>query len=120
MIIKSHVRGGFSAAAAYMQSVGSNEKIRCVEVNDPSAKTLSEAFEAMWAMTRHTKMRKPLHHVSINPHRHERLTDEQVQRICARLEEKYGYKPGEHQRVIVEHIKDGRQHFEVAPVKRSS
>lgn len=43
----------------------------------------------------------------------ERLTDAQVLRICRRLEEKYGYRPGEHQRVIVEHVKDGRQHFHV-------
>ena len=43
----------------------------------------------------------------------ERLSVKQVKRICERLEERYGYKKGEHQRVIVEHIKDGRQHFHV-------
>lgn len=113
MIIKSHVRGGFNAIGSYLLSPGSNEKVRCVEINDPSARNIKEAFDAMWALTHHSKVQKPIHHVSINPHRHERLTDEQVQSICARLEEKYGYKPGEHQRVIVEHVKDGRQHFHV-------
>ena len=34
-------------------------------------------------------------------------------KIVRRCEEKYGYKSGDHQRVIVEHIKDGRQHFHV-------
>jgi len=43
----------------------------------------------------------------------ERLTDKQAWLICKRLEEKYGYAHGEHQRVTVEHIKDGRQHFHV-------
>lgn len=33
--------------------------------------------------------------------------------IVQRCEEKYGYKMFHHQRVIVEHIKDGRQHFHV-------
>jgi hypothetical protein len=60
-----------------------------------------------------TRAKKPLHHVSINPMKDERLTDEQVFRICQRLEEKYGYTSSHHQRVIVEHIKDGRQHFHV-------
>jgi hypothetical protein len=55
----------------------------------------------------------PIHHVSINPLKGERLTDEQVLIIVKRAEEKYGYKDGDHQRVIVEHIKDGRQHFHV-------
>jgi len=43
----------------------------------------------------------------------ERLTDEQVLKIVKCCEEKYGYKSNNHQRVIVEHIKDGRQHFHV-------
>jgi hypothetical protein len=37
-----------------------------------------------------TRAKKPLHHVSINPMKDDRLTDEQVFRICQRLEEKYG------------------------------
>src|SRR5262249_9681372 len=75
--------------------------------------TLDEAFRSMWAVGSTTRAKKPLHHVSINPHKDERLTDDQVLRICRRLEEKYGYAHGEHQRVIVEHVKDGRQHFHV-------
>ncbi len=41
------------------------------------------------------------------------MTDEQVMAIVQRCEEKYGYKMFHHQRVIVEHVKDGRQHFHV-------
>jgi hypothetical protein len=43
----------------------------------------------------------------------EHLSDEQMLKIVKRAEEKYGYNDGEHQRVIVEHIKNGRQHFHV-------
>jgi len=113
MIIKSHVRGGHRAAADYLKSVGKNERIRLVEISDPDAKDLDEAFRNMWAIGKTTRAQKPLHHVSINPFKDERLTDAQVRQICERLEKKFGYKPGEHQRVIVEHIKDGRQHFHV-------
>ena len=113
MIIKSHIRGGFRSAAEYLKEQGQNEKTRLVEISDPHAKNLDEAFRAMWAVSDGTKVKKPLHHISINPMRDERLTDKQVLRICERLEERYGYAHGDHQRVIVEHIKDGRQHFHV-------
>lgn len=113
MIIKSHVRGGYRAAANYLRQQGENEKVRLVEISDTSAKNLDEAFRNMWVVGRTTRASKPLHHVSINPYKDERLTDAQVRKICERLEEKYGYRSGDHQRVIVEHIKDGRQHFRV-------
>ena len=67
----------------------------------------------MWSVASNTRCTKPLHHISINPYKDERLTDAQVLKIVERCEQKFGYKPGEHQRVIVEHIKDGRQHFHV-------
>jgi hypothetical protein len=113
MIIKSHIRGGYRSAAAYLKAQGENEKIRTLEISDPDAKTLDEAFKNMWEVASNSKAKKPLHHISINPMKDERLTDEQVIKIVERCEQKYGYKPGDHQRVIVEHVKDGRQHFHV-------
>ena len=50
MIIKSHIRGGFRSAADYLKEQGQNEKTRLVEISDPHAKTLDEAFRAMWAI----------------------------------------------------------------------
>ena len=113
MIIKSHIRSGYRSAAAYLKAQGENEKIRTVEISDPEAANLDEAFHNMWAVANASRVKKPLHHISINPFKDERLTDEQVLKIVKRCEEKYGYKPDDHQRVIVEHIKDGRQHFHV-------
>jgi hypothetical protein len=113
VIIKSHIRGGYRDAAAYLKAQGENEKVRLVEISDFDARNLDEAFRNMWTVASNTKATKPLHHISINPFRDERLTDAQVLKIVARCEEKYGYKPGDHQRVIVEHVKDGRQHFHV-------
>ena len=113
MIIKSHIRGGFRSAAQYLKEQGKNEKMRLVEISDPSAKNLDEAFQNMWAIASNTRCTKPLHHISINPMKGEFLTDKQVLAIVDRCEEKYGYKQFHHQRVIVEHVKDGRQHFHV-------
>jgi hypothetical protein len=113
MIIKSHIRGGYRAAANYLKDPGENENVRLVQIGDHDARNLDQAFHNMWVVGRTTRATKALHHVSINPARGERLIDDQVLKICQRLEEKYGYRPGNHQRVIVEHIKDGRQHFHV-------
>jgi hypothetical protein len=113
VIIKSHIRGGYRAAADYLKDVGKNEKIRLVEISDPDAHNLDEAFHNMWTVACNGKAKKPLHHISINPFKDERLTDQQVLKIVKRCEEKYGYKPDDHQRVIVEHVLNGRQHFHV-------
>ena len=113
MIIKSHIRGGYRAAANYLKQEGGNETVRLVAISDPDAKSIDDAFRNMWMLGSTTRARKPLHHVSINPMKDERLTDAQALLICGRLEEKYGYRHGEHQGVIVEHVKDGRQHFHV-------
>ena len=113
MIIKSHIRGGYRAAADYLKEQGKNEKTRLVQISDPDAMNLDEAFHNMWTVANSTKATKPLHHISINPQKDEQLTDAQVLKIVERCEQKYGYKPDCHQRVIVEHIKDGRQHFHV-------
>ncbi len=113
MIIKSHTRGGYRAAADYMKEKGKNEKTRLVELSDPSAHNLDDAFHNMWVVAGKTKCTKPLHHISINPMKGEHLTDKQLMAIVDRCEEAYGYKMFHHQRVIVEHVKDGRQHFHV-------
>ena len=67
----------------------------------------------MWEVAGCTRCKKPLHHISINPMKDEHLTDAQVRAIVDRCEEVYGYKMFHHQRVIIEHVKDGRQHFHV-------
>ena len=96
-----------------MNEQGKNEKTRLVELSDPSAQNLDDAFHNMWVVAANTKCTKPLHHISINPMKDERLTDAQLMKIVEHCEKIYGYPMFHHQRVIVEHIKDGRQHFHV-------
>lgn len=113
MIIKSHVRGNLLEAAYYLKDKGANETTRLVDINDPAAADLDEAFYNMWAITCNSKVTKPLHHISINPYKEERLSDEQALKILRHCEKKYGYRSGCHLYVIVEHVKDSRQHFHV-------
>jgi len=113
MIIKSVIRGGYRSAADYMKEQGKNEKTRLAELSDPSANNLDDAFQNMWVVAANTKCTKPLHHISINPMPGERLTDAQLMKIVEHCEKIYGYPMFHHQRVIVEHVKEGRQHFHV-------
>jgi len=113
LIITSHMRGRFHAAATYLSAQGKNEKIRTVDISDIHALNLGEAFYNMWVIAGLSKVQKPLHHISINPFKEERLNDAQTLRIVKRCEQLFGYKLYDHQRVIVEHIRDGRQHFHV-------
>jgi hypothetical protein len=57
MIIKSHIRGGYRAAADYLKEFGKNEKIRLVEISDPDASNLDEAFHNMWTVASNTRCR---------------------------------------------------------------
>ncbi|MDR3450893.1 MAG: DUF736 family protein [Alphaproteobacteria bacterium] len=113
MFIKAHIRGGYRAAAHYLSSQGTNEVSRLVSMSDPDAKDLSEAFQNMWQVASQTKVEKPLFHFSINPFKDERLTDKQAKQIAEAYAGKCNINIEDHQHVIVEHIKDGRQHFHV-------
>ena len=104
---------GYRSTALYMKSQGKNEKTRLVEISDIDAANLEGAFRNMWIIAGLSEARKPLHHISINPFKDERLSDTQLLKIVERCEKKYGYKSGDHQRVIIEHIKNDRQHFHV-------
>ena len=50
MIIKSSYRGGYRAAATYLRDIGKNERTRLVEISDPDANTLEQAFHNMWTI----------------------------------------------------------------------
>jgi hypothetical protein len=113
MIIKPCVRAGYRQAAAYLQDKGENEKVRLVEISDPNAKNINEAFQCMWEVAYGTRAKKPLFHFSINPCLDERLTHKQAKYITDNYMKRCNLDPSQHQRVIVEHIKEGRQHFHV-------
>ena len=114
MIIKSSLRVGFKKTGRYLEDQGENEKTRLVLLSDPHVTSIADAFRAMWAIADGACVKKPIHHVSVNAMAYERMSDEQISRVCSLLESKYGYQKGAHQKVVVEHFKKGRQHFHIA------
>lgn len=121
MFIKSHVRGGFASMRDYLENEGEffgnkgkNEVVRLVGGKNLNSGTLTEMFREMWMCRGKYPVKTPVHHCSINPDpKGRRLTDDEVWKIVDRMAEKFGYKPGQHQTLIVEHILNGRQHFHV-------
>ena len=112
MFIKANMRGGYRQAAAYLKDIGANETSRLITISDPHATNLDEAFQNMWAVASRTKAKKPLLHFSINPYR-ENITDQVAHEIAATYAARCGFDLNIHQWVMVEHVKDGRQHYHV-------
>jgi len=113
MIIKSHIRGGYRSAAAYLKDQGKNEKTRLMEISDPHAKNLDEAFRAMWAVANGTKVKKTAAPCQPQPDEGGTLNRRASPSHLQTPRRKLWLRHGEHQRMIVEHIKEGRQHFHV-------
>jgi hypothetical protein len=114
MIIDPKIRAGYRSMGDYLKDQGENEKTRVVHISDPTASNLNEAFQNMWAIGCNSRAKKPLLHFSINPHpKDRRLTDEEAMFIAKDFMRRCNQNPDDHQFVIVEHIKGGRQHFHV-------
>jgi hypothetical protein len=103
--------------AGHLMRTDTNEKAEVREISGFASDDLEGAFEEINATASGTRARSAAYHAKINPAPSERLTPEQAQRaadILAReLKDKKGQSFEGQPRVIVEHIKDGRQHFHV-------
>lgn len=94
-----------------------NERIQIIEVQGadatPSPAALKQAMTDMELMGKMTQSQtgRVLYHANIDPMGHERLTPEQYKMAADRLMEKLGLQ--DQPRIIVEHIKKGRQHAHV-------
>ena len=121
MVIKSHVRGGWSAMRDYLNNEGrfasfvnKNEVVRLVGGQNLASQDLTDMFREMWLCKGRYPVKTPVHHCSINPDPKGRnLTEPEVWQIVERLKEKFGYDKGLHQCLIVEHVHKGRQHWHV-------
>lgn len=112
MFIKANLRGGYRQAADYLKDIGENETSRLIGISDPHASNLDEAFHNMWAVASRTKAKKPLLHFSINPYK-ENITDKVAKQIAILYAARCNLDLKTHQWVMVEHVKDGRQHYHV-------
>lgn len=108
MIIKGKSRGAAAQAASYLLAKGKNEKIRFIEAKETASFDVKNAVKEMAAIAALSCCKNFLYHASINPKEGESLTSEQWQQAVDTLEKNLGLEG--HQRIVVEHVKDGRAH----------
>ncbi len=112
MIIKGKAVGSVGHWSRYLREQGENEKVTEREIKGTVARDLKGALEEMRDLASETRSEGNfLYHASFNPRPGENLTPEQWQKAIDRVEKVMGFE--DHQRIVYEHVKEGRQHFHV-------
>lgn len=108
MIIKGKSRGNAAQAGDYLSKQGKNERIALIETKGTIATDIKAACREMSALAKISQCEKFIYHASINPAEGENLTSKQWKIAVDILEQKLGLDG--HQRIVVEHEKEGRCH----------
>jgi hypothetical protein len=111
MIIKGAARGNAGWLADHLERTDTNEVAEVVEIRGVVARTTRGAFREIAATALCTKARDPLYHANIDPRADETLTRAQWAQAVDALERKLGFQG--QPRVVVRHIKEGREHLHV-------
>lgn len=112
MIIKGKSVAGASRLAAHLQRTDTNEKLAVLETRGTVAEDLEAALREMEAVAIICpRCTRPFYHASINTRDDEHLTPEQRNHAIDRLEKELGFEG--QPRVVVAHVKEGREHFHV-------
>ena len=91
---------------------GKNERVGLKELRGFCSEKIAGAMQEMDAIGRASECEKFVYHASINPALSDHLTPEQMLQAVDILERHL--KLEDHQRVIVAHEKDGREHYHIA------
>lgn len=111
MIIKGGARAKGAELAVHLLRVDTNEEVRPVDFQGVAADNVKGAITEMMGVAAGGRASKPLYHVSISPEINERLTDDQWRQAADELGKALNLEG--HQRLIVLHTKEGRQHGHV-------
>jgi len=112
VIIKGKAVGSVKHWSRYLPEAGENEKVTEHEIRGTVKRDLKGALEEMRDIASATRSEGNfLYHASFNPKASENLTPEQWQKAIDLVEKKMGFEG--HQRIVYEHVKEGRQHFHV-------
>jgi Relaxase/Mobilisation nuclease domain len=112
MIIKGGAAGSVGFWSSHLLRDDTNEVARVVEIKGLTADKLPEALREMAAVAAGSRSHGNfMYAANLNPQANENLTPEQWTEAVDTLERNLGFEG--HQRVVVEHIKDGRQHYHV-------
>ena len=116
MIIKGGRRGGAGQLASHLLRRDTNEDVHIREIsNYPAAQlndtNLRDALRLMETQAMAKGKHRTLYHAIIAPQQGEALNQKQLKYAVDTLAKNLGMSG--HQRIVVEHKKDGRQHFHV-------
>ncbi len=112
MVIKGGARAEANKLAAHLLRVDMNERVDVRELLGVCSPDLTAALLEMEAIASAARSRRPFYHASINTAPNELMTDAQKARAIDRLEQELGLTG--QPRVVVEHVKAGREHLHVA------
>jgi hypothetical protein len=112
MVIKGGARAEADKLAAHLLRVDTNERVDVREILGVCGPDLAAALREMEAIASAARSRRPFYHASINTAPNELMTDAQKARAIDRLEQELGLTG--QPRIVVEHVKDGREHLHVA------
>ena len=112
MIINGGARGSVSYWSGHLTNTAENERAEVIEVSGVLASDLPGALQEMEAIAGQSRCRGNfMYQANINPERGEVLTPDQWQQAVDTLEKNLHLEG--HQRIVVEHEKDGRTHRHV-------
>ncbi len=115
MVINGGSRSGSCSYTAYLgmhlQRTDTNERVHVHEMHGMAAANLTDALRQMSAVGEGSRSRLPLYHANIDWRHDEIMTEAQKARAIERLGEELGLS--NQPRVVVEHVKEGREHLHV-------
>ena len=112
MIVKGKSRPAATGLGRYLMRKGKNERVDLKELRGFCSDKIAGAMQEMDAVGGASECEKYVYHASINPALSDHLTPEQMLQAVDILERHL--KLEDHQRVIVSHEKDGREHYHIA------
>ena len=109
MIIKGGAAGNIGFWSRHLLRDDTNDEVRLVDISGLMADNLPAALREMQAIARQSRSRGNfMYQANINPRHDEELTPAQWTKAVERLEKNLNLAG--HQRIIVEHVKNGRRH----------
>ncbi len=112
MIIKGAPAGSVGFWTTHLERTDTNDAVNIRDVRGTLAQDLAGALREMQAVASGSRCRGNfMYQANINPLAHEELTPEQWVKAVDTLEKNLGLE--DHQRVVIEHVKGGRQHYHI-------
>jgi MobA/VirD2-like, nuclease domain len=115
MIISGGSRTNWRYFARHLTNAKDNDRVEVVELRGLGADSVFEGFREMHEIARFTRCGNFFYHADINPREDDPMTREQAVIAADWLQKNLGLEG--QPRIMVEHVKDGRQHWHIAVLR---